>query len=536
VENGFSSSKILRILHLEDDAFDAELIAIKLEEAGITCTIRQVDNSPDFESALEKKDFDIILADFQLGAFDGLTALALVKKQCPRIPFIFISGVMGEDRAIESIKNGATDYVLKDSLSRLPIAINRALHEAEQLAHTLVIEEELRFSQKLEAIGHLAGGIAHDFNNLLTIITSYSQLILCDVSKEDKSWRRAHEIKNASERAATLTAQLLSFSRLQIIQPKVLNINDHLFNLYNILGSLVGESIELVVIPSASQWLVDIDPDQLTQLFMNLAGNARDAMPSGGKLVVEISNITLDKDRLRTFPQVTTNEYVVLTIRDNGLGMSEEVKTHIFEPYFTTKEKGKGTGLGLSSVYGFVKLSGGHIEVFSQVDLGTTFKIYFPRTFKFISEIKIENSSELSKGNENILLVEDEPSLRTLVAEMLTQQGYTVLEAANGVEALEVIKKHKKIKFHLLLTDVIMPLMGGKELADKLKIIRPDSKVLYMSGYVGEAFKMQQPILNDINFLRKPFTLEELTHKIREVLDKSEVTNAVVIPKMLFKA
>jgi len=383
------------------------------------------------------------------------------------------------------------------------------------------LEEQFRQSQKMEAVGRLGGGIAHDFNNLLTIIKGYSQLSLLDLKENDPLWGNIQEIQKATQRATDLTRQLLAFSRRQILDLKVLDLNALLKDLDKMLRRIIGEDIELVTLLDGDLGRVKIDPGQIEQVVLNLAVNARDAMPSGGKLTIETVNVELDDKYAETHMGVTPGHYVRLSVSDTGAGMSQQVKEKIFEPFFTTKEKGKGTGLGLSMVYGIVKQSSGNIWVYSEPGHGTTFKIYLPKVEEELDTLHGRDETEFSpRGSETVLLVEDEQEVRLLAHRLLSQQGYRVLEATNGVEALHVAQEHGGEKIHLLLTDVVMPQMGGKELAEKLKILRPDIKVLYTSGYTDDAIVHHGILERGTYFLQKPFSLKTLSHKVREVLGR----------------
>lgn len=382
-------------------------------------------------------------------------------------------------------------------------------------------EEQLRHSQKMEAIGKLAGGIAHDFNNLLTVIKGYAELSCLRLDKSDPLYGNIEEIRKASERATNLTRQLLAFSRRQILDFKVINLNILLKDLDKMLRRILGEDIELTYHLHPDIGKVKTDPGQIEQVILNLAVNARDAMPSGGKLTIETLNVELDEAYARTHVEVIPGQYVMLSISDNGTGMTSEVRERIFEPFFTTKEKGKGTGLGLSTVYGIVKQSSGSINVYSEPGLGTTFKIYLPRVEEEEDRPESRGSDfSPSTGSETILLVEDEPSVRELAARILSERGYRVYSAADGKEALAIIRNHPERKFHLLLTDVVMPGMSGKELADRLKLSIPDLRVLFISGYTDNAIVHHGVLEKGINFIQKPFTPEALARKVREVLDR----------------
>ncbi len=382
------------------------------------------------------------------------------------------------------------------------------------------LHEQLRQSQKMEAIGRLAGGIAHDFNNLLTIIKGHGQLSLMDVGKEDPLRGSIQEILGAADRAANLTHHLLAFSRRQILEMKVLDLNSILFNLEKMLCRIIGEDIQLVTHLTNDLGSVKTDEGQIERVIMNLAVNARDAMPKGGKLLIETGNVTLDEEYARRHVAVKPGPYVMLSVSDTGCGMTTAVKERVFEPFFTTKEKGKGTGLGLSTVYGIVKQSEGNVWVYSEPGHGTTFKIYLPRVDEPAEELRAATKTEEApRGNETVLIVEDDESVRKLSALALEKQGYTVWEVHQEHEAVTFCKERKE-PIHLVLADVIMPEMSGRELVESLKQVRQDFKVLYMSGYTGNAVAHHGVLDKGVNFIQKPFTLEGLARKVREVLDK----------------
>lgn len=395
------------------------------------------------------------------------------------------------------------------------------------ITKTKAMEEQLRQSQKLESVGRLAGGIAHDFNNMLTAINGYSDLTLRRLKPDDPLRQNIEEIKRAGDRSATLTNQLLAFSRKQMLKPEVLYFNQIIADTATMLQRLIGENIDLVTVLNPDAGPVEVDPGQLTQVIMNLAVNARDAMPQGGKLTLETDNIYLDEDYAHRHVGVISGEYVMFAVSDTGTGMDEETQAHIFEPFFTTKAVGKGTGLGLATVYGIVKQSGGNIWVYSEAGHGTTFKIYLPRVASQqteTAEIKV-SFDELPKGMETILLVEDEQMVRSLTCHILELCGYTVVEAQNGVEA-SVICEKGECKIDLLMTDVVMPLMGGRELAERLAQTHPQLRVLFTSGYTDDAVVRHGVIETGTNFIQKPFTPNVLAHKIREILDASHAPSS----------
>jgi len=383
------------------------------------------------------------------------------------------------------------------------------------------VEEQLRQAQKMEAVGKLAGGISHDFNNLLTAIMGYCELVYHRLSPSDPSRSEIAEINKAADRAASLTRQLLAFSRQQVLQPKVLNLNSVVVEMEKMLRRLITENIEFTTELAPDLGYVRVDPNQIEQILMNLIVNARDAMPQGGKLTISTANVDLDEAYARRHLTVVPGPYLALSVSDTGVGISEEVKSRLFEPFFTTKERGKGTGLGLSTVYGIVRQSGGDIAVSSKLGAGTTFRILLPRVQDVPETAPVPAPiSQLPGGNETVLVVEDEESLRQMMGLVLREQGYSVLEASNGEEALRVVEKQNANGIDILLTDVLMPRMGGKELADHLRKRWPRAKVLYASGYTENAIDPNGVLEAGVAFLAKPFTLTRLTGKVREVLDR----------------
>jgi len=382
------------------------------------------------------------------------------------------------------------------------------------------LQQQLVQSQKMEAVGRLAGGIAHDFNNLLTVITSYSDLLLQDLGGEDPKREDVEQVRKAAEGAAALTRQLLAFSRQQVLAPRVVSLSVVVQGVEKMLRRVIGEDVDLVTALALNVGSVKADVGQLEQVLMNLAVNARDAMPTGGKLTIETANVEHDPDYAREREAALLRRFVMLAVSDTGIGMDEATKARIFEPFFTTKEPGKGTGLGLATVYGIVQQSGGFIWVYSEPGHGTTFKIYLPQV-----EAPLEGRAvgaapgDLPRGTETILLVEDAAAVRAVTRQVLERQGYTVLEAAHGAAALQTAAGHPG-PIHLLLTDVVMPVLSGRQLADQLARLRPDAKVLYASGYTDDAVVRHGVLEAGISYLQKPFTADSLARKVREVLDR----------------
>ncbi len=392
---------------------------------------------------------------------------------------------------------------------------------AEDVTERRALEQQLRQSQKMEAVGRLAGGIAHDFNNLLMVILGYSEFLLERLGAEPHLRGPAQEISSAAERASSLTRQLLAFSRKQMLAPRIVNLNDVATENIKMLTRMIGEDVDLVMVPAPNLWPIRADAGQIDQVIMNLAVNARDAMPSGGKLTIETSNVTLDEEYARFHAPSRPGDYVMIAISDTGIGMDTDTQSHIFEPFFTTKGP-KGTGLGLSTVYGIIKQSGGYIWVYSEVAKGTTFKIYLPRvagTGEVAAQIAAPiEYRKVEPGTETILLVEDEANLRYLARQYLEKQGYKVIEAADGAVAMQIAVAHEAV-IHLLLTDVVMPGMNGRELAQRIAEIRPNVKILYMSGYTENVIGHNGMLDAGIRLLQKPFNLRDLKSKVREVLD-----------------
>jgi signal transduction histidine kinase len=448
-----------------------------------------------------------------------------VKEHGCKAPFILVTGSQTEEVAVECMREGAADYILKSALTRLSSAFINALkrseaekEKAEALEALRQSQEQFLQSQKLEAVGQLAGGVAHDFNNLLTAILGYSQLGLSQLVNNDPMRTNFEEIMKASGRAASLTRQLLAFSRKQVMQPRVLDLNSVVPEMEKMLRRMIGEDIQLQTELQADVGNVKADPGQMEQVLMNLVVNARDAMPGGGQITIETANVFLDENFARQHPPVNPGPYVMLAVRDTGIGMNQDIQQHIFEPFFTTKEQGKGTGLGLSTVYGIVKQSGGYIWMNSEIGKGTAFKIYLPRVNERAERYKpVAAQAEIRGGTETILLVEDEDMVRRLVKDVLERSGYRVIEAASGKDAIR-LAQDKADAISLLLTDVVMPEMSGRDLAGKLTPLRPEMRVLYMSGHTDDTIIHHGVLEAGINFIQKPFTPEALVLKAREAL------------------
>ena len=380
------------------------------------------------------------------------------------------------------------------------------------------LQQQVLQSQKMEAVGRLAGGVAHDFNNLLTVITSYSDLLLEDLAPGDAKRDDLEQVRKAADGAAALTRQLLAFSRQQVVEPRVVSLNTVVEGLQKILRRVIGEDIELTITLAPDLESVRADVGQLEQVLMNLVVNARDAMPTGGRLTVETANVEHDPEYARDREAAAVRRFAMLAVTDTGCGMDEATRARIFEPFFTTKEIGKGTGLGLATVYGIVKQAGGFIWVYSEPGQGTSFKIYLPAVDATAERTTAAATTPAPRGTETVLLVEDAAAVRAVTKQMLERQGYTVLEAPDGEAGLRLAQRHRGV-IHLLLTDVVMPRVGGRELAEQLTRLRPDVKVLYASGYTDDSVVRHGILESGTAYLQKPFSPESLARKVRDVLD-----------------
>jgi len=419
------------------------------------------------------------------------------------------------------LKAGAADHITRDHLPRLGATVRRELSQAEGRRERSRLEQQFRQAQKMEAVGRLAGGVAHDFNNLLTLITGYADLIAAGSALEPAQRAALDEIQRAAERGGALTHQLLAFSRGQPFSPRTVPLNTLLVHMEKMLSRLIGEDIELITVAAAEPANVRTDPGQLEQVVMNVVVNARDAMPGGGKVIIETANAQVDQTYAGPNVDLKPGSYVVLAVSDTGMGMDPETVTHLFEPFFTTKAPGKGTGLGLATAYGIVKQSGGAISVYSEPGRGTTVKIYLPSAEAIAAVEAAEQSPAAAlRGSETILVLEDEARVRKLVCEVLAGRGYRVLEAVRGEEAIRMAAEHRG-RIHLLLTDVVMPEMSGPQVLEQIRARHPNMKVLFMSGYTDEAMMHHGILDSGAPFLQKPFLPDALARKVREVLAPS---------------
>jgi two-component system, cell cycle sensor histidine kinase and response regulator CckA len=515
----------IHILYLEDNPDDTWHVQSNLEAADVSCVTTCVQSRDDFVAALEHGGVDLILSDYSLPGFDGMSALNFAHTRWPAIPFIFVTGTLGEERAVDLLKSGATDFVLKDRLARLAPAVRRAMQEVEDRTERSQMEAQFIEAQKMEVIGQLAGGVAHDFNNILAVIMGYSEFVMEKLGPDHELKKDLEAIRLAAKRAAGLTRQLLVFSRKQTVQLVVLDINEVVKDLDKMLLRLVDEDIAMTILPGEEIGRIKADSGYVGQVLMNLVVNARDAMPNGGNLTIATTNVTLDGHRMQSHAGAVSGDYVMLSVCDTGTGMTDEVKAHLFEAFFTTKPKGKGTGLGLATCQTIVQQSGGYIGLESEVGKGTIFKIYFPRVEQplEVSASAIQ-TGPLPRGTETLLLVEDEPAVREMGCSILEAQGYRVLRAGNGKEGMRVAHELEGPPIRLVITDVIMPEMGGKAMAEWLQTVDPKLKILYTSGYADDDITQYGVLEPGMEFLPKPYAPATLVRKVREMLDSAPET------------
>ena len=511
------TSQRTQLLLIDDNPADVLLVREALQEThseSLTFELQWVDRLQRALQHIAEKRTDLVLLDLSLPDTQGLATMKRFQAQAPDIPVVVLTGRRDEGTALEALKMGAQDYIIKDELhgKLLTRAIRYALQRTQERKR---FESQLFQAQKMDALGRLAGGVAHDFNNLLMIILGHAELHLSELPADSPSRRHLLPIITAADRATALTRQLLAFSRKSANRPQVINVGNALLDLGKMLRRLIDERIEIAITTAPGLGCIKMDPTQIEQVIMNLAINARDAMPNGGKLTIDASNATIGEVDRQWQNPIEPGEYVLITVTDTGTGMDEETRQKIFEPFFTTKPTGEGTGLGLAMVYGIVTQNGGHVWLYSEKNCGTTFRVYLPRVLDQSRSVRRQSSQPVRKGTETILVVEDDQNLRSLVNGLLTEWGYTVLLASDGEQALKISREYAG-RIALVITDMIMPGMGGQELIQRIRHHRPDTRYLCMSGYPFETALQNSSI--DANFyLQKPFPPSQLSALLRKV-------------------
>jgi signal transduction histidine kinase len=514
---------ILNILHIEDSEEDSELIRELLLRDGLHCQLTRVDTGLEIFDALEKNPYDVILADCRLPDFSGLRALEIAHALKPETPFIFVSGTIGEETAIESLRNGATDYVLKDRLSRLVPAVRRALAEAEERVMVHQLQQRLREAGRLEAISTLSNGIAHDFNNILTIILGHASLLTMEHKNSDRVLQISGTISDAARRGSEIVQQLLAFARKSDGRVAPIELNRYIEAHLNALKERLPHQIDLTFEPVDDLPTVLVDAGQLDRILANLITNSVDAMSTGGHITLS-TKLVPAAESPDLLPKMGSENYVCLTLADTGKGIDSTTREHVFEPFFTTKERGHGTGLGLPVVYGLMQAHGGYVDVKSEIDKGTAVSLFFPvpkPTTASPPSIAHHSDPALS-GSETILVVEDEEDVGFFLETMLKSHGYHILCAADSDQALDLFKKHQG-EIRLVFSDIGLPKVDGITLCEKLRTLKPGLPVILASGYPTKEFKERINVLGPEAFLSKPFTTPDILQTVRKVLDGSKV-------------
>ena len=508
----------LRVLVVEDSEDDAVLLVRELRRGGYDVAHQRVDTPASMSGALGSEKWDVVICDYSMPGFSGLEALRLLRTRNSETPFIFLSGTIGEDIAVEALKQGAQDYVMKNDMTRLLPAVRRELKEAEERRELRRLEQQLNQFRRFEAIGRLAGGIAHDINNALGVILGWAQLGYGEVPEDSPSRQRFNAICEQVRSSAGLIRQLLAFARQQVLQPQNMDLNALITRIQRLLRSVMGDSIEFTAVLSPDLPPVTADPTQMEQVIINLCLNARDAMPNGGRIVVETRKVDISTELARLHAHSKAGTFVRLSVSDTGVGMDAATLERIFEPFFTTKEMGRGTGLGLATVYGIVKQHEGFINVYSQPGQGSTFHAYFRPGSGLPDAPRVTLNTAALSGTETILVAEDHGGLREMVRETLSSKGYQVLVAENGEDAVQVFKANLK-EIRLVILDVDMPALNGPQAYQKMCELLPGLPVVFTTGHSELLIAGKSTAPERAIFLRKPYEFGDLYQAVRNVLD-----------------
>lgn len=513
----------LNILHIEDSKEDSELIYRLLLSNGFECQITRVETRPQVFDALEKSSFDLILSDCKLPNFSGLRALEIAHALKPETPFVFISGTIGEETAIESLRNGATDYVLKDRLSRLVPAVRRALAEAEERSMCRQLQQRLREAGRLEAISTLSNGIAHDFNNILTIILGHASLLTMEHENPDRVLEISGTISDAARRGSEIVQQLLAFARKSDGHVAPVDLNRYLEAYLNSFKTGLPSHVDLTFEPSEDLPNILADAGQLDRILSNLITNSTDAMSDGGHITLS-TRLATALELPDLLPEMANENYVCLTVTDTGRGIDSATREHVFEPFFTTKERGRGTGLGLPVVYGLMQAHHGYVDVKSEIDKGTTISLFFPVPKPTgASPPPVAHYSDPALcGSETILVVEDESDVSFFLETVLENHGYQILCAADSEQAIALFKQHRN-EIQLVFSDIGLPKVDGITLCKKLRALKPDLPLILSSGYPTKEFKERLNKLAPQAFLSKPYNTQDILQTVRKTLDGGKV-------------
>ena len=513
----------LRVLIIEDSEDDTALLVRELRRGGYDVTFERVDSPGTLDEAVGKTEWDVVICDYSMPHFSGTDALRLLRKKGSEVPFIFLSGTIGEETAVAALKQGAQDYLMKDNMKRLIPAIQRELREKEERQQRKDLEQRVQRLEKFEPIGRLAGGIAHDFNNALGVILGWAQLgeEKAEAVSRQQLRETFHKIGDAARHSAGLTSQLLAFARRQVLQPRILNLNELISETTTLLQSAVGARIEFRVALAPDLSSIRADPTRIHQVLLNLCLNARDAMSQGGRILLETQNVEIQEEFCKKYPYAKPGKYVLLSVSDTGVGMNEATLDHIFEPFFTTKEMGKGTGLGLATVYGIVKQHEGFLNVVSEPGQGSTFLAYFPASLEVQQLPEAPRPNHARGGHETILLAEDNEALQELTLRTLEGLGYLVIAVSNGEEAVQELTANRN-RIDMVILDVAMPVLDGTEAYLQMREIRPDLPVVFTTGHTTESVLLGTLVKEGAASLQKPYPLLDLSRIVRDLLDRSE--------------
>jgi two-component system, cell cycle sensor histidine kinase and response regulator CckA len=512
----------LRVLIVEDSQNDCDLLLGVLDRGGYAVTYERVYSAAALDSCLEKGQWDLVISDHSMPGFKGTEALAMVRKKGLDVPFIFLSGTIGEEIAVNAMRAGAQDYVIKGKAARLLPVIERELREAELRHERHQMEQRVRQLEKFEALGKLAGGIAHDFNNVIGAIMGWAELGVDHVSSESHEAKLFQSIREQATKAAGLTRQLLAYARRQVLEPRNINLNQMVNETTTLLQKTIGEQVEVKMVLAADLQVTRADPSQVEQVLMNLCFNARDAMPKGGQLLIETHNIELDSHYCKLHTEAQPGRYVQLSVCDTGMGMDAGTLERIFEPFFTTKEIGKGTGLGLATVLGIVKQHGGFLDVYSEPGKGTAFHVYLPASEGVAEPLQHAEQAPARGGTEAILVAEDHEGMREMAREILDVLGYRLILARDGEEAVRAFAARQN-DVSLLLLDVVMPKMDGIDAYEQISKIRSGVPVIFTSGYSDHGPQLSFLLAKGATVLQKPYGSKVLARKVRELLDDARV-------------
>jgi signal transduction histidine kinase len=512
-------AKPLRALIVEDSEDDATLIVRELTRGAFEVAHLRVDNAGAMNRALGSEHWDVVISDYSMPGFSGAEALKIRRTWTSDVPFIYVSGTLGEETAIAALKSGAQDYLVKGRLGRIVPAIERELHDAEGKRERKRLEIQVHQLQRFEAIGRLAGGIAHDFNNVIGAILGFAEIAQTELPEGHRTRDRLQKICEQAQRASKLTRQLLAFARRQVLQPQSLDVNALIKETVRFLGTIIGEHIRIELDLSRELAPTWADPTQIEQVLMNLCLNARDAMPQGGRILIRTQMTEIRSGEVVPRPYYKSGTYVLITVSDTGIGMNAETMERIFEPFFTTKEVGKGTGLGLATVYGIVKQHEGIIDAESKPGHGTEFRVYLPAGSGAAQAVEKKEEASV-KGTETILVAEDHDGLREAAKEMLESLGYQVLLAATGGHAAEMFAANYT-SIDLVLLDVVMPNMTGPEAFEKMSALKPGLRAIFTTGYTAEADALRSVIHSGVSVLQKPYGSKELGQRVRSLLDEN---------------